>query len=86
MSNSPDSFLIQPYRCRDCGSELGFRSRRRNLAERYLLPLFLLRPVRCGDCFHRDYWLIFTSVHERGSEIARMAPGKAAPTSKRNIA
>jgi hypothetical protein len=67
MSGLADSPLMQPYRCRNCGSGLGFRSRRRTLAERLVLPLVLLKPVRCGECFHRDYRLIFTPVHERGS-------------------
>lgn len=86
MSSSPDSILVQTYRCRDCGSEMGFRSRRRSLAERFILPLFLLRPVRCSECFHRDYRLIFTQVHERGSELRRILPVKETVTSKRNIA
>jgi hypothetical protein len=38
--------------------------------ERYLLPLFLLKPVRCGECFRRDYRLIFTQVKNRLSEAS----------------
>jgi hypothetical protein len=53
------------YRCRDCGKGIGFRSRPRTLMERYILPLTLMRPVRCAECFRRDYWLIFTPVRER---------------------
>lgn len=86
MSSSPDSIVVHPYRCRDCGSEMGFRSRRRSLAERFILPLFLLRPVRCSECFHRDYRLIFTHVLERGSELRRILPVKDTVTAKRNIA
>lgn len=86
MSDSPNSRFGQPYRCRDCGSEIGFRSRRRTFTERYILPLFLLQPVRCGDCFRRDYRLIFTPVRERLPETARMAPRKEAATSHRNVA
>jgi hypothetical protein len=86
MSTSPDFGFTQSYSCRDCGSEVGFRSRRRNLIERYLLPLFLLQPVRCGDCFRRDYRLIFTKVRDRLSDVRRMAPAKHTPTANRNIA
>lgn len=86
MSDSPDRPFGQPYRCRDCGSEVGFRSRRRTLTERYILPLFLLQPVRCGECFRRDYRLIFTPVRERLAEIPRIAPRKEAATSNRNVA
>jgi len=86
MSDSPNSPFGQPYRCRDCGSEVGYRSRRRTFSERYILPLFLLQPVRCGDCFRRDYRSIFTPVRERLHTIARMAPEKQAATSHRNVA
>ncbi len=85
-SDSPDKTLIPPYRCRDCGSEVGFRSRRRTFIERFLLPLFLLQPVRCGECFRRDYRSIFTKVRERLSDISKISPGKPADTSKRNVA
>jgi hypothetical protein len=85
MTNSPDSPFAQPYRCHDCGSETGFRSRRRTFTERFLLPLFLLKPVRCGECFRRDYRLIFTPVRDRLSEVSRIGPAKVV-TAKRNIA
>ena len=87
MNDSPDTAMNQSYRCRDCGSEIGFRSRRRTLTERFVLPLFLLRPVRCGECFRRDYRLIFTPVRDRLSDALRMMPSKQpATTSNRNVA
>lgn len=86
MTHSPDSRLAGTYRCRDCGSDVGFRSRRRTLTERYLLPLFLMQPVRCGECFRRDYRSIFTPVRERSTEIPRMTPIKAVSPSKQNVA
>jgi hypothetical protein len=86
MGTSSDSPLSQPYRCHDCGSDVGFRSRRRTLTERYLLPLFLLQPVRCGECFRRDYRSIFTKVRERLSDTPRMMPGKHTVTHNRNVA
>lgn len=82
---SPGSPFAQPYHCHDCGSEVGFRSRRRTVIERYLLPLFLLQPVRCGECFRRDYRLIFTRVRERLSDT-RMIPGKPTVTPNRKVA
>jgi len=54
--------LAKDYRCRDCGRKVGFRSPPRNLMERYILPLFLMRPVRCAECFRRDYRSILTPV------------------------
>jgi len=86
MSNSPDSGFAHSYMCHDCGSEVGFRSRRRNFLERYLLPIMLLQPVRCGECFRRDYRLIFTAVRDRLSDTPRMSPGKQPATVNRNVA
>ena len=87
MSDSPDSPFVPPYRCHDCGSEIGFQSRRRTVTERFILPLLLLKPVRCGECFRRDYRLIFTPVRERFSDVSRIMPAvKQVATSKRNIA
>lgn len=85
-SDSPNGQLIPPYRCPDCGSQIGFRSRRRTFTERFLLPLFLLQPVRCGECFRRDYRLIFTPVRQRLSDTTKIMPGKQPATSSRNVA
>jgi hypothetical protein len=38
--------FAKPYRCRDCRGGEGIRSRRRTWTERYILPLFLMQPVR----------------------------------------
>ncbi len=86
MSSSPDRPFFQPYQCRDCGSETGFCSRRRTLTERFILPLLLLKPVRCGECFRRDYRSIFTRVGERFSSVSHIMPVKNAVSSNRNVA
>jgi hypothetical protein len=87
MSDSPDPPVNSSYRCLDCGSEAGFKSRRRTLTERFLLPLVLLKPVRCGECFRRDYWWTWIPVRERLSDVPRIMPGKQpAATSNRNVA
>ena len=57
--------FAKPYRCRDCGKGVGFRSRPLTMMERYILPLTLMQPVRCAECSRRDYRLIFTPVSER---------------------
>jgi hypothetical protein len=56
------------------------------LIERFILPLFLLMPVRCGECFRRDYRLIFTPVRDRLPDSPRVNPGKVTPASNRNVA
>jgi hypothetical protein len=88
--NSPDQLWFQRYiefHCDDCGSDTGFRSRRRTFSERYLLPVFLLQPVRCAECFRRDYRLIFMPVRERLSEAINKPPVTAIrPGGTRNVA
>ncbi len=59
--------LSKLFHCQDCGSFDGSRSRPRNFSEKYLLPLVLLRPVRCADCFRRSYRSIFVQARERHS-------------------
>lgn len=90
MNQSPENPLVCTYRCRDCGSETGFRSRRRTLTERFVLPLMGLQPVRCGECFRRDYRWFLTSVRERLSDPPKMVPGKSPAKqpvpSNRNVA
>jgi hypothetical protein len=81
--NLPDQLWFQRYlefRCDDCGGDIGFRSRRRTFSERYLLPLFLLQPVRCAECFRRDYRLLFVPVRERlPEEVKKVAAGMPRP-------
>jgi hypothetical protein len=45
-----------------------------------------MQPVRCGECFRRDYRLIFTQVRDRLSDTPRMMPGKQTVTPKQNVA
>jgi hypothetical protein len=84
---SPDQAWFQQYlefHCDDCGSDTGFHSRRRTFSERYLLPLFLLKPVRCAECFRRDYRLLFVPVNQRLPEIKKAATPVQRPD--RNVA
>ncbi len=52
------------FQCRNCGGFEGYRSHPKTLAERFVLPLLLLRPVRCGDCLRRGYRSVFVPVRE----------------------
>lgn len=88
LRESPSQFQqYMEFRCRDCGSAVGFRSRRRTFSERYILPLFLLQPVRCAECFRRDYRLVFTAVKDRPLATTGMIPlsERSAPP-RRNVA
>ena len=40
MSDSPDRPFVSPYHCRDCGSDVGFRSRRRSFADAIFYPYY----------------------------------------------
>ena len=53
------------YQCPDCGGSDAYRSRRRSFLEKYVLPLFLLKPVRCANCFRRTSVSMFLRVRER---------------------
>jgi hypothetical protein len=55
----------QPFQCRDCGSVKGYRSRPRNVIEKYILPVLGLRPVRCADCSRRSFQPFFVITRER---------------------
>ena len=88
IGSSSDQLWFQKYlefHCDDCGSDVGFSSRRRTFSERYLLPIFLLQPVRCAECFRRDYRLLFVPVKPRLSETIKKV-AVPVPQSKRNVA
>lgn len=88
VRNSPDQLWFQrffEYHCADCGSDVAFRSRRRTISEQYLLPIFLLKPVRCAECFRRDYRLLFVPAKER-QPIAVKKVATSAPQPDRNVA
>lgn len=83
--NSPErSWYLRyvEFYCDDCGSDTGCRSRPRTLAERYLLPLFLMRPVRCTECFRRDYRLILVPVKDRLPLPRGKQPSAAVPANR----
>jgi hypothetical protein len=88
VRNSPDQVRFQKFltfHCDDCGSDVGFRSRRRTFSERIFLRIFLLQPVRCAECFRRDYRFLFMPVKERLPEpIKKVAT--PAPRPGRNVA
>lgn len=54
-----------------CWSETGYLSRPRNFLEKYSLPLFLLKPVRCGSCCRRSY--VFLWVHVSARKVPQPA-------------
>lgn len=88
VKNSSNQLWFQKYiefHCDDCGSDVGFRSRRRNFFERYVLLILLLQPVRCAECFRRYFRLVFMPVEERLPEpIKKVAT--PAPRPNRNVA
>lgn len=56
------------FHCPDCGATEGYRSRPRTLIERFILPLLLMQPVRCGKCFRRSTASTFAPVRERADK------------------
>jgi len=69
------------FTCQDCGCHQGVRSRKRSVWELYVLPLFLLQPVRCAHCFRRAYCLTFVPVTEPNEPASHTLPGDRASTS-----
>lgn len=62
--------LSKHYQCPDCGGFEGYRSRRRNLLEKYVLPIMMLQPVRCVSCYRRTHVSIFKRFPERENKIS----------------
>ncbi len=56
--------LGKPFRCSRCGGKVAFVSSVKNPFD-ILLFLFLLRPVRCDDCYHRQYRSLFSAFQKR---------------------
>jgi hypothetical protein len=61
------------YQCPDCGCSQAYRSRPRNLLERYFVPILLLRPVRCINCYRRSLISIFIHLPDRTQKEPRRA-------------
>ena len=52
------------FTCQDCGCHIAIRSRKRGPWESFVLPIFLLRPARCANCFRRAYCTVFVPLRE----------------------
>ena len=69
--------MLTQYQCPDCGGSEAYRSRRRNILEKYIEPFFLLKPVRCANCFRRTTVSMFVPARER-EQAPPPAPHRAA--------
>ena len=58
-------YLSKRYLCPDCGGSEAYRSRRRNFLEKYVLPILLLQPARCANCFRRTNVSMLVSLRPR---------------------
>jgi hypothetical protein len=67
---------------------MAYQSRRRNIMEKLLLPVLMLKPVRCERCYHRTYTLWSVLVRDRKKFVEKRAPGHAevTPASDRRVA
>jgi hypothetical protein len=57
--------FFKDFRCGNCGSDAGYESRPRNFLEQCVVPLLLLKMVRCGDCYHRSFRPLNVTVRSR---------------------
>ena len=63
------------FECQNCGGFNGFSSRPRSFAEKYILPMLFLRPVRCGDC-SAGHFRTGLSVQSAACKSATSQPGR----------
>ena len=56
------------FHCRDCGRKQAHLSRKRSMFERLVLPVFLVHPVRCANCFRRQFVPVFCEISGRAGQ------------------
>lgn len=80
QSSSSWARFFQEFRCPDCGNGNAYRSRSKGLFEKAVLPVLMLKPVRCERCYHRSYAFRTVPVQLRaGSDHS--SPGRPQSTS-----
>jgi hypothetical protein len=70
-------YLSTQYQCPDCSGPDAYRSRRRTFLEKYVLPVLLLKPARCADCFHRSSVPMFMKLRDRADKPDVKRPAAA---------
>jgi hypothetical protein len=55
--------------CLGCLGERGYPSRPRSFGDKYVLPIFMLRPVRCADCYQRSIRPFTVSLSRRRGSL-----------------
>jgi hypothetical protein len=68
------SRFFEEFHCAGCGGQEAYRSRPRGFFEQYLLPIMLMRTVRCERCCRRTYVLRTIPVLGR-DQVERRHPG-----------
>ena len=58
------SFFVR-FECKECGSERGYASRPRGFSEKHILPVLMMRPVRCADCYQRCWRPVTVALMRR---------------------
>jgi hypothetical protein len=53
---------ITTFECPGCCGPDAYLSRHRGLFEKWILPLVLMRPVRCDFCYIRSYQFVAVSA------------------------
>lgn len=62
-------YFFSRFVCHGCGGAHGYASRPRTFREKFILPLFLMRPVRCGDCYQRSWRPLSVALMSRDREL-----------------
>jgi hypothetical protein len=61
-------------RCPYCGSNDVYRSSRRDIFEKVVLPLFLMRPFRCLKCEERHYNFVYSRRMKLETSVQSNSP------------
>jgi hypothetical protein len=74
---------FREFHCLHCGGALAYQSRVRGFFEKRMLPLLLLKPVRCEHCFHRVYVFRTTTALVRPGLVRKAAGSDSSAVSAR---
>ena len=68
----PSFRSIREFHCPGCYGQKAYQSRYRNVFEKALLFILMVKPVRCERCFHRSYTFRTVPVLERMTPASKL--------------
>lgn len=68
----PSFRSIREFHCPGCYGQKAYQSRYRNVFEKALLFILMVKPVRCERCFHRSYTFRTVPVLPRAAQTGKL--------------